>query len=91
MKRFVVFPNLTVSPAQRPNPYIQDYIEALNRLPDVRVINPAHKNPLLSLLPPSRWGDVFIFNRYGFLAASAHQRKKDSVDAAQQKAACTRA
>ena len=62
MKRFVVFPNLTVSPAQRPNPYIQDYIEALNRLPDVRVINPAHKNPLLSLLPPSRWGDVFIFN-----------------------------
>lgn len=52
MKRFVVFPNLTVSPAQRPNPYIQDYIEALNRLPDVRVINPAHKNPLLSLLPP---------------------------------------
>lgn len=62
MKRFVVFPNLTVSPDQRPNPYIQDYIEALNRLPDVRVINPAHKNPLLSLLPPSRWGDVFIFN-----------------------------
>ena len=62
MKQFVVFPNLTVSPAQRPNPYIQDYIEALNRLPNVRVINPAHKNPLLSLLPPSRWGDVFIFN-----------------------------
>ena len=62
MKLFVVFPNLTVSPAQRPNPYIQDYIEALNRLPNVRVINPAHKNPLLSLLPPSRWGDVFIFN-----------------------------
>lgn len=62
MKLFVVFPNLTVSPAQRPNPYIQDYIEALNRLPDVRVINPVHKNPLLSLLPPSRWGDVFIFN-----------------------------
>lgn len=62
MKRFVVFPNLKVRLDQRPNPYIQDYIDALNRLPDVQVINPPHKNPLLSLLPHSRWGDVFIFN-----------------------------
>lgn len=77
MKRFVIFPNLTIHPDQRPNPYIQDYIEALNRLPDVHVVNPPHKNPLLSLLPPSRWGDIFIFNwfesipdfKYGTLQA----------------------
>lgn len=62
MTRFVVFPHLTVRAEQRPNPYIQDYIQALNALPDAQVVNPAHKNPLLSLLPPSRWGDVFIFN-----------------------------
>lgn len=63
MLRFVVFPNLNIPAGQRPNPYIKDYIAALNQLPEVEVINPPHKNPLLSLLFPScRKGDIFVFN-----------------------------
>ena len=58
MQTFTVFPNLK----EKSNPYIQDFIDALNRQEGFQVINPAHKNPLLSILPPKRWGDVFIFN-----------------------------
>lgn len=58
MYTFTVFPNLIV----KGNPYIQDFIDALNRQEGIKVVNPAHKNPLLSILPPKHWGDAFIFN-----------------------------
>ena len=58
MQTFTVFPNLK----EKSNPYIQDFIDALNRQEGFQVVNPAHKNPLLSILPPKHWGDVFIFN-----------------------------
>lgn len=58
MYTFTVFPNLKV----KGNPYIQDFIDALNRQERIKVVNPAHKNPLLSILPPKHWGDAFIFN-----------------------------
>lgn len=58
MYTFTVFPNLIV----KGNPYIQDFIDALNRQKGIKVVNPAHKNPLLSILPPKHWGDAFIFN-----------------------------
>ena len=58
MQTFTVFPNLK----EKSNPYIQDFIDALNRQKGFQVVNPAHKNPLLSILPPKHWGDVFIFN-----------------------------
>ena len=95
MTRFVIFPHLTANAAQRPNPYIADYVQAINSLPDAKVVNPAHKNPLLSILPPSRWGDVYVFNwfesipdfKYGSLQAVVaalfllflHVRKKKIV------------
>lgn len=62
MLKVTIFPNLIISPEQHANPYIQDFIGAINALPDVQVVNPPHKNPLLSLLPRRHWGDVFIFN-----------------------------
>lgn len=62
MTRIVVFPHLKAQPNQRTNPYIDDYVQAINALPGCQVVNPPHKNPLLSLLPPSRWADVYIFN-----------------------------
>lgn len=62
MTRFSIFPNLIVRPEQRSNPYIQDFIQALNKEEEAIVVNPPHKNPLLSLLFPKNWGDVFIFN-----------------------------
>ena len=58
MYTFTVFPNLK----NKGNPYIQDFIDALNRQEGTKVVNPAHKNPLLSILPPKHWGDAFIFN-----------------------------
>lgn len=58
MQTFTVFPNLQ----EKSNPYIQDFIDALNRQEGFHVVNPAHKNPLLSILPPKHWGNIFIFN-----------------------------
>lgn len=58
MLRFTVFPHYT----KDNNPYIRDMIAALNAHPDTRVVNPVSKHSVLSLLPPSHWGKVFIFN-----------------------------
>lgn len=57
-----LFPNLPVNPGTRSNPYIQDFIKALNAQEDVSVVNPPHKNPLLSILKRKSWGNTFIFN-----------------------------
>ena len=62
MTRFVIFPHLITRADQRPNPYITDYVRAINALPNAEVVNPPHKNPLLSLLFPSNKGDVYVFN-----------------------------
>lgn len=58
MHTFTIFPNLKV----KDNPYIQDFIDALNRQEGISVVNPAHKNPLLSILPSKHWGKTFVFN-----------------------------
>ena len=58
MMTFTIFPNLKV----KGNPYIQDFIDALNKENNIKVVNPAHKNPLLSILPPKHWGKIFVFN-----------------------------
>lgn len=75
--KITLFPNLKPNPTQRSNPYIQDFITALEEEENTTVVNPPHKNPLLSLLPPCHWGDTFIFNwfenipdsKYGILQA----------------------
>ncbi|MBQ9201250.1 MAG: exopolysaccharide biosynthesis protein [Bacteroidales bacterium] len=58
MLRFTVFPNYT----KDKNPYIRDMITALEAHPGTRVVNPVSRHSVLSILPPSRWGKVFIFN-----------------------------
>ena len=75
MPTFTVFPNIKPSSGGKGNPYINDFISAINNEKGCKVINESHKNPLLSILRPSRWGDVFIFNwfesipdfKYGYL------------------------
>ena len=62
MIRFTIYPNLIVSPQTRSNPYIQDYIKAIESHEGLSVVNPPHKNPLKSILSPAKWGDIFIFN-----------------------------
>ena len=60
--RITVFPHLQPLPGTRPNPYIHDMVEALAAQPGVSIANAPHRNPLLSLLRPSRVGDVVILN-----------------------------
>lgn len=75
MPTFTVFPNIKPSSGGKGNPYINDFISAINNEEGCKVVNESHKNPLLSILRPSRWGDVFIFNwfesipdfKYGYL------------------------
>lgn len=43
------------------NPYIEDYVKALEDSGS-KVVNPPSKNPLLSILPPARWGGTVIVN-----------------------------
>ena len=62
MITFTVFPRLRQNPNEKNNPYIENFIASLNREGESTVINPPHRNPLLSILPPKRWGDVIIFN-----------------------------
>ena len=80
MIRFTVFPRLHILPHQKANPYIRDFVAALEQENVSKVVNPPHKNPLFSLLPPKRWGDVLIFNwfesipdfKYGPLLEAMH-------------------
>ena len=74
MLRFVIFPNLPVSPEKHSNPYIQDFIDALDFAEGSCVINKPHKNPLLSILSPKLWrqADVYVFNWFENIAESKY-------------------
>ena len=77
LHRYTIYPNLRVDSNARANPYIHDFIRALNKYGKVQ--NKASKNPLLDILFPKNWGDVFIFNwfesipdyKYGLLQSAA--------------------
>ena len=79
MTRFTLYPCSKLKDDKATNPYIRDFVAAINAYPDAKVINAPHKNPLLSILPMNKWGDVIIFNwyesipdlKYGLLQASA--------------------
>ena len=62
MVRFTIYPYLLEQKSVRSNPYIHDFVFALNNQENSVVVNTPHKNPLLSILSPKKWGDVFIFN-----------------------------
>ena len=61
MITFTVFPRLRQNPNEKNNPYIENFIASLNREGESTVINPPHRNPLLSILPPKRWGDAVSY------------------------------
>lgn len=56
MTTFTVFPNIKANNEGNSNPYIKDFIAAINNTPDCKVINPSHKNPLLSIINPKKVG-----------------------------------
>lgn len=72
--KITVFPYLIKAPGTRANPYIHDMVQALSELPDVEVVNPPHRNPLLSLLPLRRQGDVVILNWFESIPDFKHGR-----------------
>lgn len=72
--KITVFPYLTTNPGTRPNPYIHDMVQALSGLPGVEVVNPPHRNPLLSLLPFKRQGEVVILNWFESIPDFKHGR-----------------
>lgn len=66
MQKITIYPHIAYSTsykeAAHPNPYIDDFVSALVRSESVASINAPSKNPLLSILPLSKWGDITIFN-----------------------------
>lgn len=76
-RRFAIYPHLPVGQAGGGNPYINDFVATIQTLPSCKVVNRPHKNPLLSLLHPKSWADVYVFNwyesipdyKYGYLQA----------------------
>lgn len=79
MIKITMFPYLLPPKEGRENPYIRDFVSSLNSSGEAQVVNKPHKNPLLSILSPRRWGDVVIFNwfesipdfKYGLLQSCA--------------------
>ena len=61
---FTIYPNLITAPGERSNPYIRDFIAAINKREDSTLINLPNKNPLLDILKRRNWGKTFIFNWY---------------------------
>lgn len=62
MMKCCIYPNLKQGTDQTSNPYIKDFIAALNASGKAQVVNAPHKNPLISLLARKNWGKVYIFN-----------------------------
>ncbi len=66
-----LFPQVPVLPGKRANPYVADFRQALEQA-GATVVNPPHRNPLISLLRPSRQGDVIIFNWFESIPEFRH-------------------
>lgn len=62
MMKCCIYPNLKQGTDHTSNPYIKDFIAALNASGKAQVVNAPHKNPLISLLARKNWGKVYIFN-----------------------------
>lgn len=59
--KVLVYPRLPSAGGRFANPYISDFVSAL-QAEGVEVVNPPHKNPLFSLLPYLFRADVYIFH-----------------------------
>lgn len=83
MQKITIYPHIAYSTSYKeeihPNPYIDDFVSALIRSEMLTVVNAPSKNPLLSILPLKKWGDITIFNwfenipnyKYGLLQSLA--------------------
>lgn len=72
MIKITIFPYYIIAPGSKQNPYIHDYVSALNNSQEAEVVNKACKSTLLSLLLPQNQGDVFIFNWFESIPDSRH-------------------
>lgn len=79
MNTYTLYPYLPIAPGAKDNPYVHDFAAAIQSLPGGKVMNRPHKNPLLYILHPKRWGEVCVFNwfenipdyKWGYLQACA--------------------
>lgn len=72
MIRITLFPHFIPDPKDSPNPYISDFVAALNQSREAKVVNEACRSTLLSLLKPRNQGDVFIFNWFESIPDAKH-------------------
>lgn len=66
-----VFPRLPVGNGQYGNPYIQDFVKALEGC-GITVVNPPHKNPLLSILHLRPMPEAYIFHWIEDIPSAPH-------------------
>lgn len=59
--KFVIYPNLCSQSSDTVNPYIKDFIKALESCGQ-EVCNKPHKNPLVSIVFPIPQADVYVFH-----------------------------
>lgn len=69
--KFTLFPQMPVAPGKRANPYVADFRAALEAAGHT-VVNPPHRNPLLSLLRRGNLGDVVVFNWFESIPEFRH-------------------
>ena len=79
MKKITIYPYIAYKKGERANPYIHDFVEAIENSGLAVVGNRPSRNPLLSILFPRNWGDITVFNwfesipdyKYGVLQSLA--------------------
>lgn len=79
MKKITIYPYIAYKKGERANPYIHDFVEAVENSGLAVVGNRPSRNPLLSILFPRNWGDITVFNwfesvpdyKYGVLQSLA--------------------
>lgn len=62
MNRITIYPYIAYEKGERANPYIHDFVEAIENSGWAVVGNRPSRNPLLSILFPKNWGDITVFN-----------------------------
>lgn len=72
MIKITIYPHFILAPGSKQNPYIHDFVAALDNSSETKVVNKACKSTLLSLLLPRNQGNVFIFNWFESIPDSKH-------------------
>ena len=61
-QKVTIYPYIAYPKGEKANPYIYDFAAAVNATGEAMTLNEPSRNPLLSILPFKRWGDITVFN-----------------------------